>query len=466
MWIKSASRKDLISVLQGPRAEDLGQAREVESIASLRDCYSELMLVWHENPLKRPQLPSMIVVESSKERDLLAWAQTYLPDFCPITALCRVTGAAAVDTFLVGMEEPWLGDLEDACVGLILCEAASYIDNRLDLRQLSPVALASTCSFALARAVSQGMADVESIQTNWARVRRLTNQPRLGLHDQSLLAPWIVVSLLSRPRNNDRIQRMVSSIPPCLFDACVELHSEGKIHPATLAALASDVSEIDNITHQMQGTREQRVLVLEQFLMLLSARGTIDRLTGAFLCGYVASLVARGTIDHVGLLAPCTRAFPSALLWYGLCAGLHSHSTLQSYLGGIGRRMLREITRRESFLDRPRCDVAVEELEVALVGGGIGSTRVGSHGYLEVEIAPCINTIVRWPPRDEVVSGTSQSRYCSHEAENLLLELEQTLARANGIYQQLGNLLHGHRRSSSAKEPDHRTGGRGRNGLF
>src|SRR5436190_16871577 len=97
-------------------------------------------------------------------------------------------------------------------------------------------------------------------------------------------------------------------------------------------------------------------------------RGTVGRPchNRGFLCGYLASCLHPGSLEYVDLVTSHLSGLPTLMLWYGVCAGLHPQSSVLSEFGGLGRRLLRDVLRREHILDRPDCDLAFDELQVLL----------------------------------------------------------------------------------------------------
>lgn len=439
MWIKGATRKELLGIFQSDQPIELGNVQQTESVwpAYVPD---ELQLVWRENPIQRWTLPVAVILEEGRRRDFLAWVLTYLPDFRPFTAYCRVVDASTAERSLSRKDEPRLGKLQEACLGLILAEAATYLERRPS--NLSPVACASTYSFPMARALALGIltADHDPISNSWYAGRNLTNQPRLSLAMDALQGPWAVV--LSLSTGVPPSPRSILRTPPAsIFDACLDLYRTGDIQPQQWDVLTRGFPEIRATKERMHGPREERVIAIEKSLPVLLNKRFNDATTVAFLCGYLASQVSPGTFDHSSLVAPHLQTFPTALLWYGLCAGLQERSNLQSYSVGLGRRVVRDVLRNENFLDRPHCDIALSELEVlSSAESQMADLRTGTPGRLEVEIAPCVTTVVRWPPRSEAVQESLPLRV-QQEARYLLSELEETLGRLDSICRRLARLL-------------------------
>src|ERR1700732_3670961 len=94
MWVKTTNRRELIDIMQAGLLEDSSRlfARyEFNAVSSLSFSASkgDLLLVWQDDPREMLTLPNVIVTDSD-ERDLLAWASTYLNTLTPLTAYLRV----------------------------------------------------------------------------------------------------------------------------------------------------------------------------------------------------------------------------------------------------------------------------------------------------------------------------------------------------------------------------------------
>lgn len=454
MWIKISTRKEFLAIFQPRGQMELGSVRQTDSVSSIPRGRDELGLVWCEDPRQRWSLPEAVLLDQNKHRDFLAWVLTYLPNFRPFTAYCRVVDFATAENSLRGKPVPSLGKLEEACLGLILGEATTYLIDRYrsELGRLSLIGCTSTYSFAMTRALALGVLNpyTDPVSDTWSAVRDLTKQPKLTLSLETLQEPWAVVLRLAKDGSASR-QTVLNKPIDQVMDACLELYKTGDIQPQQWHAVTRGFPEIKNVKEQMRGPLEDRVRTLEKSLAILLTQKGSDRATGAFLCGYLASQVSPGSFDHAPLLTFNIHEFPTALLWYGLCAGLQEGFNLQNYSAGLGRRVLRDVFRRENFLDRPRCDVAVAELKVLTSSeSAMVDFPTGGQGHLVVEIAPCVTTLVRWQRRTDLAADTygtnSQAqlfptRSEARELRTLFEELEHTLDYAESIRQKLARVL-------------------------
>jgi hypothetical protein len=338
--------------------------------------------------------------------------------------------------------EAELGEFEDACLGIILGEAASNIDDWPAFLRIPPWALARTCSFAVARdlALHHQMGFGSLVCDAWFRARDLMRQPSMRIPAASLKAPWEVMFCLLRL---DAGESHVHSgdVASEIVAACLEIHSVGCIQDPGWENLVAGVSELREIRTRMTGPREERVLVLESALDSIG-RSRVGPAIGGFLSGYLTSLLAEGTLEHGAILHPRVKAFPTALLWYGFCAGLCAQSKLKSYLGGVGRRILRDLLRSEGAIDRPTCDISLPELEVVMMPENAeADVRVSIPGFMAVELAPSVVTVLKLPQRELPLGGLFPGPACPSEAQDSIAELQSSIERSASMCRKLASLI-------------------------
>jgi hypothetical protein len=110
-----------------------------------------------------------------------------------------------------------------------------------------------------------------------------------------------------------------SGVPPFIWETCLELQS-GQEVKRSWGLLADSGVLPQQLLGELRGPREHRVRVFER---VLHGPNRLDALTSSFLAGLLADQVGPGTFEHIDLLLPYLDRYPTALVWYGLCAGLH-----------------------------------------------------------------------------------------------------------------------------------------------
>jgi len=158
-----------------------------------------------------------------------------------------------------------------------------------------------------------------------------------------------------------------------------------------------------------------------------------------FLAGYFTSLLAPGTLEHADILASVAPVMPTAYLWYGLCAGVNFRGDALPIGNPLARRIIRDLTVPDRLIDRPRCDVALEEL--SMHGPGESLLRLTAKaGRLDIDILPGVTMAVRWPPNDAPNSDDAR-RARDLEIEHLMIELDEYSARSRQLTERLRNAL-------------------------
>jgi hypothetical protein len=130
------------------------------------------------------------------------------------------------------------------------------------------------------------------------------------------------------------------------------------------------------------------------------------------------------------------------MLWYGICAGLSPKNRIQTDYNHLGLRIQRWLSRSDSLLSHPACDISIHEL-VVLLRGDLKSRnfRQTHSSFLRIEIVPLVTTVVKWPAR-HTTSG-QMNLFASDERpqmaggadrlSDLIRSLRSSLALAEGL---------------------------------
>lgn len=447
MWIQDGTREDLLSIIQSDRLADR-PLRQICSARQLPNSFSELRFLWKEDPRVWSKLPTLIILEKIPSREFFAWTGTYLPNCRPITAYCRVINSERLQEALKAKPTFALGSLETICIGLILAEAATYVVGQSNVNRLSSAAFTGTYSYAITRAIAANLPlpAQESVGSLWIKARQYTGQRPLNLTLEDLDRVWGIVFSIFKPKEFETLH--LTDAIGNIASACNDIIETGEISENNWQNLTHDLFD-RKITYQLfRGPREERVLQVEDLLTSLSQNTKIDRMTISFVGGYLASRISPGTFDHHELLVPYLSRLPALLVWYGLCAGLPKDSKLRNFGFGIGRRIMRDATQEDSVLNRPKCDIALEELEVLYTGKNLTQNlHYKEAGHLIIEILPGVNCTMRnmetrQPEPSRPVLLQQVSPYDNKDAElrNLFFDLDRSLKYIDRIRNRLGEL--------------------------
>jgi hypothetical protein len=410
MWALPADRKTLLDIfgrqpplhLNGfvdPRRSNLLQSSE------------ELLLLWASEPvppvsgpLSGEYLPDAIVVHPNQMREFIAWITTVAGGYRPFTAFIRII----VPQYLqhaIEPKEPSLGTFENAVAGLIIAEALTLAGAQRSVSALSLLPCESTYSYSFARALALGFArdGDDPIAAPFGLARKLTRQPPRRLSDELLSTTLTVLSGLA---SDTKIPDRSGGIPTFIWETCRELQSEREV---TLSwRLLADAGILPHQPlSELRGPREHRVRAFER---ILNGPNRMDALTSSFLAGLLADQISPGSFEHVDLLLPYLNQYPTALIWYGLCAGLHPDSEVQQAGNCLGRRLVRDLLAADPIISRPKYDISVRELEVHLDREEPLEFRTASQNHIAVELLPGVPAYMKWPVTQSTEPVSAQSR--------------------------------------------------------
>jgi hypothetical protein len=351
-------------------------------------------------------------------RDFIAWATAVIGGYRPFTAFFRVLDQKQAELALES-KGPSLGKLENAFAGLIIGETLTLSTNQRSVSTLSLLPCQSTYSYSFARAFALGHAQrgntADPISAPLTLARRLTRQPARKLGDELLpTALKVAVGLAG-----GAVTPSYPNVPGFLWEACRELQSQGEVN-RSWHLLEGRVASAGHLLDEMRGPREQRVRTFER---VLKQPDQLDILTSSFLAGLLADQIAPGTFEHIDLLLPYLNHYPMALVWYGLCAGLHPDSEVQEVGNCLGRRLVRDLLVPDPIISRPRYDISVSELEVYLDREAPIEFRVASQNHIAVELLPGVPAYMKWPAIPSTEPTLAQPRELPPQAHRLQPEL-------------------------------------------
>jgi hypothetical protein len=385
----------------------------------------------------------MLVCDDETDQDWAAWITTFGAKIRPFSAYMRLFTYTGILRVVKAARTPTLDRFSWPLAGIVLGEvlASSGLPDKA-LEALPAAACASTLSFAMfrARACYFEFDAWEYIVAAWDGVREATRQ-RARVVDSSAIARvcGLVIDATSR---GDRVRSLPYGNLEIL-EACEELLSLREDVPS----IVIKVPLVAAVERRMHGSREDRVVAFEEFMVRVADRLPTDPEVTAFLLGYLASRIAPGTIRHSSVLMPIAQRYPTALLWYGFCAGLGSgrvEFVMPKEDQGAGRagldlpssarRVVRDLLQPEVLTGPPSRDISFLELRaLSRTGGdpleGIIST---TQGTVTVELIPGVWTAVNVSSR----AAMSENVRSARERETMA-RLGETIERLNSLYREL-----------------------------
>jgi hypothetical protein len=364
-------------------------------------------------------------VRDEEVDDFYAWAASFLGAFRPLSSFIRVL---AWNVFRAVYQRPPIVDLPiGPLIGAVLGETMVNATSRGFLDALPTTAFESTYFAAVMRALAFGPNPLllKLVENGWHDTRELTEQPARRIPRSSLSKISLVVARLMA--DNVLFSENLSGFDKStdrLVSACRELQFEGRISATLWRKITRESLQRSPLEDFASFPKERRVEVFEAALQLLMPAEEGEPFA-EFVVGYLAQLVSGGSLEHAHLILPIQERFPAAMVWYGICAGLTPGNRLQSENGHLGLKIQRRLLNATNLLGNPVCDIAYDEFKVLMRGARSGIVRQSHSSTLNVEIAPTINTLVRWPSRQS-------------EQQRLLLDEEK---RAVGIPDRLMELV-------------------------
>ena len=374
----------------------LKTAPELEEILEhpLRDL--ALLAVWSQKPQETGQLPNLLVCADGTDQDWAAWLTTFGVKFRPFSAYSRLMTVSELRRFKKASRVPTLNGLTWAVAGLVLGEvlAASGLPDRA-LDTIPAAAFASTLSFAVFRAAAaySDFGHWSQLVFSWEEVRKATRQRTRAIGGE-VVAEVCAAIIDAGGFGNERSAK-VSSDATVRF-ACSELLRS----PDRVPSILAEEPHFASVESRMHGAREDRVVAVNEFARsILMAPATRPEVTSLML-GYLVSRIAPGTIRHLTVLAPVASLYPSAILWYGFCAGLGNAEGGGLARVGVGRagidlpagarRIARDLLRADSLVGAPACDISYLELMALSRTGGreLEGLTTLTAGTVIVELAP------------------------------------------------------------------------------
>jgi len=443
MWLLKGIRENLIEILLGNENKYQNRIINTNSFPAEPIKGDNLYLIWDKEPNNKNILPNIISVADGRIRDFLAWAVTYFPNYLPFSAYFRVLEFNRLKSLEQRFEYPCLNGVEGACLGLIIGEILllSLTSNRKPT--INPMMCHTTISYALSRALALGVDPEEFsfIVEQWNLARKLTDQPFREIDLNEIITIFQIISHLRADNIKSNKNISNKSVPDSVISACLQIKEQGIISNELWRQMTDDNQGLQNALISMEGTREERVRFFQDIFSSIKINSNSE-ITQKFIFGYIGSLIGQGTLSHFDLVSRYADKFPTALLWYGLCAGLYKKNDLSNAFNVLGRRLLRDLLRNESIFDAPLSDVSIEELKIFLDGEHQKTDfRTFSQNRIYTELYPGISTYLTWPKQE----AAKQMQLFETPANEPLLqkkrlsELGSLLHRAVDIYMDLSS---------------------------
>lgn len=398
MWIAKGSKENLINLLQDNLEYNYIQISSPQDIKKYLTKF-DIVFIWSKSPLyKSIPIPDVIIcLDNELKMDLLAWVTTYVNELRPFTSFCRVLDKNEFSNYIhINKDLAKFRNLNNICLGLIICEALST-SNNYPKQTLTPLHAKSTYSYIFSQIVLSGnYLDCFPIILELANRlnKSLPNFKKNFLKDD-LLTIWNIVTELIQNNNlyfENHFNKKREYIK-FIIESSYEILEYGKITPKTLRNITYKSLNIEYMFEEIGiNTREIRVSVFEKIIQILETDKSIDKNLISFIAAYLATQVSPGSLKYINLLQPYTFNYPSIFLWYGFLTGLYKNSEINNYSEGFGWRIQKDLFLKNELLQSPECDISIDELEIIRRSNPtyIKNIRTENNSYIRIEVAPDI----------------------------------------------------------------------------
>jgi hypothetical protein len=300
--------------------------------------------------------------------------------------------------------------------------------------------LQSSLSLALGQTVLAGYGDeaFDWVLQEWMATAGLVDVANSSRNVASNSAAWrhVYIATASLPRSSLH----GSPIAAFIADA-IEAQS---IRPDMLRSLSAIAGPDLDLAKLLVAPREERINRFNATLADLKRRGETG-LQSEFLAGLMLAMAGNGSFEMIRSAREFDGWLNGAATWFGICAALFEESNVLAYANSAGRRIVRDLLRRDDPFDLPRADIASTEFRF-IESGRTDIGQLGVHGpsSIEVEILP--NVVTRL-----LASPSGQSGRNAEEREILLRTLDEMSHLANRARRVLVDRAEGERQGDLYK---------------
>lgn len=351
----------------------------------------EVALVWEQDGDSNSQ-PTTLLVERNEIREFFAFVSTYVSTHIPFTAFYRVITRDQLPLFIQNPAEPYDKALPDELISVAVAEALAQVGVRQrDTISISNIACRAALSFSLFSAMRQGLDedDILNIAEKWRLSRRIFTDEKLNIPTNSIEDFWIILSSaysrrLTRSLRGAKFAEAIDFISDIIFGSGINIRSWDSFTralPSTNEALRS-----------FGGNREAQVRILDAATREIMSNPNIDQHKREILIALLTAMVAQGSSKYFQMALGGHPNLSTVGLWFAFFCAIQPGNDMLTFSNGIGRHLLREMSRRPTIGSVPTTDISFEELQVYGVDERRGELnfRTKQPSSIDVELAPGI----------------------------------------------------------------------------
>lgn len=407
MWIYKTEKKHLIDALLGRiNMFDYSLSSSDKLHSSLYT--DQIALCWSADPQENSSQPFTIIIPKGKLTDFLAWTQTYLSDYRPLTTYHRVIEEDIFLNYFSNQQREIDQELSNSAIAITISEAYSLASNLPRVDSLSIVACKSTLSYCLCQAFFsfQDISLYQELAKRWIEVRKRNGQKSFSSSIDILV---LIFEILHTLKNNSANKYTYSSnlypetsttknelYRSILFRATQNLQQSphGTIDEDILYDISSGNNTIAHINFLTKETREARIRFTRTFFGENHLDNCKDDIHASFLGGYILYLIAPGSISFYDFASEVQEKYKFVFLFYGMFAGLYKKNDILSGYNSLGRYLYRCCLDQGSVASFPQADISIEEYLLTSNNTPLENIRRGSSTFASIEIFPTITSLV------------------------------------------------------------------------
>ena len=166
------------------------------------------------------------------------------------------------------------------------------------------------------------------------------------------------------------------------------------IRPDLLRSLSGIGGADVDLTKLLVASREERIGRFNETLADFRRRGE-NGLSSEFLAGLMLAIAGNGSFEMMRSAREFDGWLDGAVIWFGICAALFEESNVLEYANSAGRRIVRDLLRRDDPFDLPTADICSTELRFVGSNSRAENGQLGLHGSNSVEIEILPNVVTR-----------------------------------------------------------------------
>ncbi|QWG20334.1 hypothetical protein KMZ68_11110 [Bradyrhizobium sediminis] len=344
---------------------------------------SDVTLAW---PDFQSNARPIVCVAERQLQEFFAFVSTYSTSVRPFTAYFRVMPLELLENLqhterVRGNEMQLARMIAGASIADIWTAAARQAERPSYVLPL----LQSSLSFVLGQSVLAGYDGnaFDWCMQEWIATRAGHTDAASSRSVGSIGLAWHYVHLATALS-----QKSLSSDNSSIVEFIAAAVEARSVRPEMLRPLSAIAGLDLDLVKLLGASREERISRFNATLTQLKSRGE-GGLQSEFLAGLMLAIAGNGSFEMMRSAREFEGWLDGAVVWFGICAALFEESNVLAYANSAGRRIVRDLLRRDDPFDLPRADIASTELRF-IQGSKMDIGQLGVHGprSIEVEILP------------------------------------------------------------------------------